>query len=158
MRFDTQVAELETLACLIIFRGYLKNALSFISHWNVSYRSSVLLQKPLWNFWTPYCEAFVSCRAPSNRSVFVYEIAIGVVLNHVLVRGPPVIKYSAFGQLKVFIFTVFDTLTEIPKYVSRFPRHSYILLLPAIGAPAAGYRSRVLRMNNGEHESSCSSS
>lgn len=50
------------------------------------------LKKPRRNFRPPNRQRFIPCRTVSNRRLAVYQVAICVMLNHVIIWVPPVVK------------------------------------------------------------------
>jgi hypothetical protein len=51
-----------------------------------------LFQKPRWDFGAPDCQRFVSRWTIPDRCLVIDQIAIGIMLNHISSRIPPVVK------------------------------------------------------------------
>jgi hypothetical protein len=58
-----------------------------------------LLQEPLRHLRTPNSQRLVSSRTPSHRRIFVHQIAISIVLDHVAGRVPPYESINQSAQL-----------------------------------------------------------
>jgi hypothetical protein len=117
------------------------------------------LQEPLWHLRTPNSQRLVSSRAPTDRRIFVHQVAVGIVLDHVAGSIPPCESPSQHNSPatraniddKEMQKTYNNQTAATPKYASRSPKRSYNLFQLAIDARGAACRSHGPQNYNDAH-------
>lgn len=71
-------------------------AFIYLMAWHARLLSNgFLLQECFGHFGPPDSEPFITSLTPADRGIFIHQITIGIVLNHELIRLPPVVEDPA---------------------------------------------------------------